>query len=134
MSMDEEKLHELEESIKRLGVLQDLAVVPSNGKYEIVFGHRRFIAARLAGLVKVPCKIYENADDAKYEMMLAENGFREEVTAAEEGAFFLDLAEQHGWSEPQICQHVHRSADYVNERAKLVRKFPEVFKRVAARE
>src|SRR5216684_695620 len=107
MSMDEEKLHELEESIKRLGVLQDLAVVPSNGKYEIVFGHRRFIAARLAGLVKVPCKVYENADDAKYEMMLAENGFREEVTAAEEGAFFLDLAEKHGWSEPQICQHVH---------------------------
>jgi ParB family chromosome partitioning protein len=134
MTMDEDKLHELAESVKRYGVLQNLVVVPDNGKYEIVAGHRRYLAARLAGLVTVPCKIYEDLEDGKYGAMLAENGLREEVTAAEEGVFFLQLAEKKGWSEPQLCTHFHRSADYINERVKLVTKFPEVMKRVASRE
>lgn len=132
--MDDEKLHELAEDIKAHGVLQNLVVVTANGKYEIVAGHRRYLASRLAGLVKVPCLIFEDLGEAKYAVMLAENGFREDVTAAEEGMFFLDLAEKHGWSEPQICHHVKRSADYVNDRVKLVRDFPEVMQRVAARE
>ncbi len=134
MTMDEEKLHDLAESIKLHGVLQNLVVVPDNGKYEIVAGHRRYLAARLANLVTAPCKIYEKLADAKYAVMLAENGFREEVTAAEEGVFFLELAEKQGWSEPQLCNHFHRSADYINERVKLVTKFPELMKRVVARE
>lgn len=134
MGMDETKLSELAEDIRRHGVLQNLVVVTSNGKYEIVAGHRRYLAARIAGLVAVPCLIFEELEDAKYAVMLAENGFREDVTAAEEGVFFLDLAENHNWNEEQICHHVNRSADYVNERVKLVQKFPEVMKRVAARE
>ncbi len=133
-SMDQEKLSELAEDIRRHGVLQNLVVVTSNGKYEIVAGHRRYLAARLAGLVCVNCLIFDDLGDAKYAAMMAENGFREDVTAAGEGMFFLDLAEKHGWSEEQICHHVNRSADYVNERVKLVVKFPEVMKAVAARE
>jgi len=132
--MDDEKLHELAEDIKRHGVLQNLVVVPSDGKYEIVAGHRRYLASRLAGLVHVPCLIFDELGEAKYAVMLAENGLREEVTPAEEGMFFLDLAEKHGWSEDQICHQVHRSADYVNDRVKLVRKFPIVSQHVAARE
>lgn len=134
MSMDDDKLHELAQDLKRHGVLQNLVVVTADGKYEILAGHRRYLAARLAGLVHVPCLIFDDLADAKYAVMLSENGFREDVTAAEEGCFFLDLAEKHGWSEPQICHHVDRSADYVNERVKLVTRFPEVMKRVAARE
>jgi ParB family transcriptional regulator, chromosome partitioning protein len=133
-TMDDEKLHELAESIKVHGVLQNLVVVPSNGKYEIVAGHRRYLAARLAGLEHVPCKIYEDLEDGKYAVMMAENGFREEVTAADEGMFFLDLAEKKGWSEPQLCKYFHRSAEYINERCKLVTKYPEVMKSVRARE
>jgi ParB family transcriptional regulator, chromosome partitioning protein len=134
MAMDETKLHELAEDIKKRTVLQNLVVVTSDGKYEIIAGHRRYLAARIAGLSKLPCLIFEDLADAKYAVMLSENGFREDVTAAEEGAFFLDLAEKHGWSEEQICHHVDRSANYVNERVKLVREFPEVMKHVAARE
>lgn len=133
-TMDDTKLHELAEDLKIHGVLQNLVVVTSNGKYEIVAGHRRYLAARLAGLTKVPCLIFDDLGDAKYAMMLAENGFREDVTAAEEGMLFLDLAEQKGWSEPDLCRHFHRSAEYINDRVRLVRHFPEVMKRVAARE
>lgn len=134
MTMDDEKLHELSEDIKQHGVLQNLVVVTSNGKFEIVAGHRRYLAARLAGLEKVPCLIFDELGEAKYAVMLAENGYREDVTAAEEGVLFLELAEKNGWSEPDLCKHFHRSADYINERVKLVREFPEVMKHVAARD
>ena len=134
MTMDDEKLHELAEDIRLHGVLQNLVVVMSNGKFEVVAGHRRQLAARLAGLLKVPCLVFDELGDAKYAIMLAENGYREEVTAAEEGVLFLELAEKNGWSEPDLCRHFHRSADYINDRVKLVRSFPEVMKHVAARE
>jgi ParB/RepB/Spo0J family partition protein len=133
-SMDNNKLSELAEDIRRHGVLQNLVVVTSDGKYEIIAGHRRYLAARIAGLVAVPCLIFDELAEAKYAVMLSENGFREDVTAAEEGMFFLDLAEKHGWSEEQICHQVGRSADYVNERVKLVREFPVLMQAVAARE
>ncbi len=132
--MDDEQMHELVESIKRYGVLQNLVVTPDNGKYRIVGGERRSIAARLAGLVTVPCKVYENVEDAQYGMMLDENTCREGLTAAEEGMQFLDLAEKRGWSMPQLQKHFGRSEEYINERVKLVTKFPEVMKRVVARE
>jgi ParB/RepB/Spo0J family partition protein len=133
-SMDNTKLSELAEDIRKHGVLQNLVVVTSNGKYEIVAGHRRYLAARLAGLSAVPCLIFDELAEAKYAVMLAENGLREDVTAAAEGMFFLDLAEKHGWSEEQICHQVGRSADYVNERVKLVREYPALMQAVAARE
>ena len=133
-TMDDEKLHDLAEDIKRHGVLQNLVVVVSNGKFEVVAGHRRQLAAHLAGLVKVPCLVFDDLGDAKYAVMLAENGYREDVTAAEEGMLFLDLAEKRGWSEPELCRHFHKSADYINERVKLVRTFPDVSKHVVARE
>ena len=132
-SMDDEKLRDLAADIRKHGVLQNLVVVPDNGKYEIVAGHRRYIAAKIAGLVAVPCLICDNLGDAKYAAMMAENGFREDVTPAGEGMFFLDLAEKHGWSEEQICVHVGRSADYINERVKLVRDFPVVMEAVRVR-
>jgi ParB family chromosome partitioning protein len=133
-TMDDTKLHELAEDIKRHGVLQNLVVVTSNGQYEVVAGHRRQLAARLAGLVKVPCLIFEELGEAKYAVMLAENGYREDVTAAEEGMLFLDLAEKHQWSEPDLCKHFHKSAEYINERVRLVSKFPAATKHVLARE
>lgn len=133
-TMDDEKLHDLAEDIKRHGILQNLVVVPANGKFEVVAGHRRQLAARLAGLVKAPCLVFEELGEAKYAVMLAENGYREDVTAAEEGMLFLDLAEKHKWNEPDLCRHFHKSADYINERVKLVREFRDVAKHVVARE
>lgn len=132
-TMDDEKLHDLAEDIKRHGILQNLVVVPSNGKFEVVAGHRRQLAAKLAGVIKAPCLIFEDLGEAKYAVMLAENGYREDVTAAEEGMLFLDLAEKHKWSEPDLCRHFHKSADYINERVKLVKDFGDVAKHVVSR-
>lgn len=133
-AMDDEKLHELAVSIRRYGVLQNLVVVPDDVRFEIVAGHRRYLAARLAGLETVPCRVYEKLEDAKYGAMLDENRLRQSVTAAEEGMQFVDLAEKLGWSMPKMVADTGRSEDYINERVKLVREFPEVTQHVVARE
>lgn len=132
--MDDDGLHDLSDSIKRYGVLEPFVVVPDEGKYEIVAGHRRYFAARMAGLEHVPCIIREDLGDDKYGAMFDENFCRKDVTAAEEGMWFLDVIEKRGWSMPQLMKHTGKSEDYINDRAKLVRDFPEVTKRVLARE
>lgn len=132
--MDDGALSELAESMRRYGVLEPFVVIPDNGKYEIVAGHRRYYAARMAALVHVPCFVREDLGDDKYGAMFDENFCRKDVTAAEEGMWFLDVLEKRGWSVPKLIKHTGKSEDYINDRAKLVRNFPELTKRVLSRE
>lgn len=132
--MDEDKLHELAVSIRKYGVLQNLVVVQDDCRFEIVAGHRRYLAAKLAGVERVPCRVYEELEDAKYAVMLDENTMREDLTAAEEGMQFLDLIDKRGWNMPQLQASVGRSEEYINSRVKLVTDFPEVAKHVVTRE
>jgi len=155
MSMDEQALGDLADSLKRHGLLHPIIVVPNhvyaaNGlneetarvtqasgilqyRYEIVDGHRRFIAAGIAGLEDLECKVYDSLEDAKYGVMLDANMMREDVTPAEEGVQFLDMAEKRGWTMPQLTRYFGRSETYINERVKLVKEFPDIFAAVAAR-
>lgn len=134
MGMDQEKLGELSDSIKEYGVMLPLVVIPSGDKFEIVDGHRRFLASLNANLSTVPVMIYPNVDNAKWGMMLHANIMREDVTAAEEGVQFSDLAEQHNWSMPQLCKFFGRSEAYINDRVKFVREFPDLLPAVSTRE
>lgn len=132
--MDDDKLHELAVSIRKYGVLQNLVVVPDDCRFEIVAGHRRYLAARMAGLEKLTCLVYDNLEDAKFGAMLDENTLREDLTPAEEGMQFIDLVEKRGWSMPQLQVKFGRSEDYINERVRLVTEYPDVMKHVASRE
>jgi ParB-like chromosome segregation protein Spo0J len=147
-SMDETALAELAADIRLRGVLQPLVVVPaasslpSEGEggapgdvgaqggltpcFEIVAGHRRYLAARMAGLAQLPCMVHERSDEFIAAAKIAENIMREGVTAAEEGWFFLELVEQHGWSEDMLCSKLGKSPDYIAERIRLVRNDAEI--------
>ena len=156
MGMNEQALGELADSLKRHGLLHPLIVVPAHiyaedglpeetvkvthakgilqYRYEIVDGHRRWVAAGIAGLEELECKVYDNLDEAKYGVMLDANMMREDITAAEEGLQFVELSEKRGWSIAQLQKYFGRSESYINDRAKLVKHFPDVFQRVAARD
>lgn len=156
MGMDEQALGDLADSLKRHGLLHPIIVVPAhvyadNGEpadiaaprqtgsairwqWEIVDGHRRFIAAGIAGLDELECKVYDTLEDAKFGVMLDANMMRQDLTPAEEGVQFLELADSRGWSMPQMMRYFGRSEAYINERVTLVKQFPDVFKVVAARE
>lgn len=156
MGMDEQALGDLADSLKRYGLLHPIIVVPCHVhandvtcqdgdtrkkigevlqlRYEIVDGHRRYIAAGIAGLEELECKIYDSLEDAKFGVMLDANMMRQDLTPAEEGVQFLELADSRGWSMPQMMKYFGRSEAYINERVSLVKQFPDVFKVVAARE
>lgn len=93
-------LEELAESIKKNGVMQNLTVVPIEGKtgeYTAIIGHRRHAAAKLAGISEVPCRVIaELSQKEQMSTMLEENMQRNDLTIFEQAQGFqmmLDLGE-----------------------------------------
>ncbi len=93
-------LTELAESIRKNGVMQNLTVMPQEGKpgeYTIIMGHRRHAAVVQAGLKELPCRVMEKLERPdQVAAMLAENLHRSNLTPYEEGQGFqlmLDLGE-----------------------------------------
>lgn len=64
---------DLTRSIGELGVLQPLMVRPHDGRYRLIAGRRRLVAARTAGVVEVPCLVYSVSDERASELALADN-------------------------------------------------------------
>lgn len=78
-----EKLNELAESIKQVGLLEPLIVRPFEDGYEVVVGERRYRASQQANLTKVPVIIREFTDDQVIELNLIENIQREDLSVVE---------------------------------------------------
>jgi len=155
VTIDEAKLYELRDSIRALGQLQAIIVVPVNKdvsvdapetgtagtddtrtdkpRYEIVAGHRRYLAARLVPLAELRCDVYEDGWKAKEAAMLAENAFREDITAAEEGWKYCSLVERYTLTEAQLCAMVQQSPEYIYARMDMVRKDEVIAKLCAER-
>lgn len=131
-------LTELADSIKANGILQNLTVVPvslyskKNDSYLIVIGHRRYAAARLAGLTTVPCVVRVMDKQTQVRTMLMENIQRADLTAYEQAQGFqmmLDL----GDSVEEIAQKSGFSQSTVRRRVKLLELDQAKFKKAEAR-
>ena len=85
-NFNDESLQELAESIRRQGILQPLLVRPMGNGYQLVAGERRWRAAKLAGLGKVPVVIRVMDDRDVMVAALIENLQREDLNPVEEGA------------------------------------------------
>ncbi|MDP6677993.1 MAG: ParB/RepB/Spo0J family partition protein, partial [Verrucomicrobiota bacterium] len=77
--MDDDSLGELAESIRENGIMQPLVVRPRDGGYELIAGERRWRAAQMAGLAKVPIVIRDVDDRTALELALVENLQRENL-------------------------------------------------------
>jgi ParB/RepB/Spo0J family partition protein len=124
-------LDDLAASIRHQGVLSPLLVRPLPGDqtdiehlYELVFGHRRLRAARLAGLEFVPCQVRDMTDEQAALAQVAENLQRADVTPLEEADGFARLRRDHGMSADDIAEAVHKSRSYVFGRLKLAASSP----------
>lgn len=115
-------LTSLVESVIRLGVLQPVVVRPhpkDETRYEIVAGHRRVEAARLAGAKSVPALVRELDDCQALEVRLVENLQRKDLHPLEEAEGYATLIERHGYSAEAIAARVHKSRSYVFGRLKF---------------
>jgi ParB family transcriptional regulator, chromosome partitioning protein len=109
-SFDEASLQGLAESVRERGVLQPVLVRPrAGGTFEIVAGERRWRAAKLAGLERVPALVQERDDSATLEVALVENMAREDLNPVEEARAVAALVEELGLTREAVGKRVGRS-------------------------
>ncbi len=126
-TMDDERMNSLVVSIRELGVLEPLLVRPAqDGLYEVVAGHRRLRAARIAGLAELPCIDLESAELAA-AAKIHENLEREDLSPSDEAIFYAELYEQNGQDVDQVAALVRRSRAAVENRLNLLRGDKHVF-------
>jgi ParB family chromosome partitioning protein len=120
---DEEKLNELSASIKENGVIQPIAVRPSKyqpGKFEIVAGERRWLAAQRAGLNDVPVFILDIDDQKSLEIAIVENVQREGLNVIEEANGYQRLTKEFGYDHDKIAKFMSKSRSHISNTLRLL--------------
>jgi ParB/RepB/Spo0J family partition protein len=133
-SFDQEAMEELVQSIRSVGVLQPITVEEHDGRYRIIAGHRRYLAAGRAGLKAIPALIRDTRQLSAVAVTAHENAFREDVNPAEEAVYLSQLLENEaGGDVDRLCQITRLSRNYVETRLQLLRGDPDVFEAVRQR-
>ena len=120
---DEEKLIELSSSIKENGVIQPIAVRPNKyepGKYEIVAGERRWLAAQKAGLNKVPVVVLDIDDQTSLEVAIVENVQRQDLNVIEEAKGYQKLIKEFGYDHEKISKFMSKSRSHISNTLRLL--------------
>ncbi len=119
----EEKLEELVNSIKKNGIIQPIAVRPiksENGKYEIVAGERRWIAAQRAGLHEIPVRILDLSDVESLEVAIVENIQRDDLNPVEEARGYKRLNEEFKYDHESISKLMSKSRSHISNTLRLL--------------
>lgn len=124
---DEEQLLALAASIRARGVLQPVLVRPdSRGQYQLIAGERRWRAARMADLERVPAIVRHDDDAASLELALIENMAREDLNPVEEARACAALVEELGLTREEVGLRVGRSRVAVSNLLRLLELPDEV--------
>lgn len=125
---DETGLDELAESIKQQGVLQPITVRPiaNTGRYEIVFGERRYRATVIAGSEEIPAIISELSDEEAQEMAVTENLQRKDVTPTEEANAYKQLIDSGRHTVETLSVLFGKSENYIRTRLNFSTLIPEL--------
>ena len=123
---DPEALAELAASIRSQGVLQPLLVRPQGSMLELIAGERRFRAAQLAGLVRVPVLIRAYSDERSLAVALIENLQRADLNPIEQAQAFLELGQRFRLTQEQIAQQTGKDRATVANCLRLLKLAPEV--------
>ena len=120
---DEEKLLELANSIRKNGIIQPIAVREDKvdpGRYEIVAGERRWLAAQKAGLHEVPIVILDLDDNEALEVAIVENIQRDDLNIIEEAKGYQRLSEEFGYDHEKIAKFMSKSRSHISNTLRLL--------------
>jgi len=120
-TFDPAKLEELAQSIKSTGIIQPLLVRPRGGLFELVAGERRWRAAQLAGLPRVPAIVREIPDEKLLELALIENIQRQELNAIEEANAYKRLIDSLGLTQDEVARRVGRDRTFVTNYLRVLK-------------
>ena len=119
----EKKLEELSNSIKKNGIIQPIAVREDKvdpGRYEIIAGERRWIAAQKAGLHDVPIIILDLDDNEALEVAIVENIQRDDLNSIEEAKAYQRLSEEFGYDHEKIAHFMSKSRSHISNTLRLL--------------
>ena len=121
---DDGKLEELAKSIRVNGVVQPVLLRRKGNRFELIAGERRWRAAAIAGLIKIPAVVRNVSDDKVLEIALIENIQREDLNPIEEARAYKKLIETLGLTQETVGERVGRDRSYVTNYLRLL-KLPE---------
>lgn len=135
-SLDAEALQELADSIREHGLIQPLIVtsiqdLTADAQYQIIAGERRWEAAKMAGLTRVPVIVKEATPQEMLELALVENIQRADLNPLEEAAAYRQLMDDFGLTQEQVAEKVGKSRVTVANSVRLLR-LPDEIKRALA--
>lgn len=122
-SFNESKLEELSNSIKKNGIIQPIAVrlkKDEPGKYEIVAGERRWLAAQKAGLHNIPVNILDLTDVESLEVAIVENIQRDDLSPIEEARGYKRLSDEFKYDHESISRLMSKSRSHISNTLRLL--------------
>ena len=131
-SLTPESVEDLTRSIRQFGVLQPILVRQKNDRYEIIAGHRRYTAARLAGLAKIPCVVANLSADMADIAKIHENIYRADVNPTDEATYLDYLIKTYKLSTQKLAEQIGKSPTYVLDRLAIL-SYPDDLKDALAR-
>lgn len=120
LKFDEEKLHELSESILSHGIIQPLVVSRNGDAFELIAGERRLQAAKQAGLKKVPVILRDAKEKEKLELALTENVQRHDLDPIEEARAYKRLMEEFQIGQEEVALKVSKSRSAIANKLRLL--------------
>ncbi len=122
-AFNEARLEELANSIKKNGIIQPIAVRPTksqSGKYEIVAGERRWLAAQKAGLHDIPVNVLNLSDVESLEVAIVENIQRDDLNPIEEAKGYKRLSEEFKYDHENISKLMSKSRSHISNTLRLL--------------
>ena len=123
VNFNEEKLQELANSIKKNGVIQPIAVREDKvdpGRFEIIAGERRWLAAQKAGLHEVPVVLLDLDDNEALEVAIVENIQRDDLNVIEEAKGYKRLSEEFNYDHEKIARFMSKSRSHISNTLRLL--------------
>ena len=119
---EEEKLEELAQSIKSLGLIQPITVRPvENGRYQLIAGERRYRACKLAGLTEIPAYVRTVGDMEALQMTLVENIQREDLNALEIAVSYQRLIDECNITQEVLSEKVGKDRSTISNYLRLLK-------------
>lgn len=115
------RLHELSVSLRQTGILQPVVVRRTGNGFQLVVGERRWRAAKLAGLERIPAVIRETSDAETLELALVENLLREDLNPMEEAEAYQRLIAEFAWTQEELASRVGKDRSSIANALRLLR-------------
>ena len=120
----DDEIQELADSIRTIGLLQPVLLRPVGERYEIIAGHRRVVASRIAGHATIAAIVRTPSESEATVFKLHENLLRRDVNPVDEAIFLAEIVQGEGYDVKKIAEITRRSETYISSRLELL-EYPD---------